>query len=208
MSKVPDFGWRFDQENHGNHIVISENGRIAKNKTKCRDMHDCMAVINFRLNDDLIDDKVWKININGGISVRATGFGVMESELIDHSDTKTHYKYFGYTTHIKKSTKKMKDWSDGGFNLSYLDTGEGVDIYLKYNVIKKQLSCYSPLLKQEEKMDLSSKLANGESLNPIVLIWGVTKVTLFSAGIKYPLDKEEEEEEEEEEDNINNNNLD
>eukprot|EP01095_Lingulamoeba_sp_RSL-Kostka_P008672 TRINITY_DN293_c0_g1_i4.p1 TRINITY_DN293_c0_g1~~TRINITY_DN293_c0_g1_i4.p1 ORF type:complete len:166 (+),score=40.97 TRINITY_DN293_c0_g1_i4:74-571(+) len=143
MSKVPDFGWSFDVDNHGSYIKIHENRKVASRINDGSDMANSLVVVNYSLSNDLDEPQIWKINIKGGVNARASAFGIIETEIIDHEDIYLYKKFYGWGTNISRSNPSEKEeWISKGFNLSYYGTLEnGGNVFLKFDPNEMTLSC-------------------------------------------------------------------
>eukprot|EP01095_Lingulamoeba_sp_RSL-Kostka_P009728 TRINITY_DN336_c1_g2_i1.p1 TRINITY_DN336_c1_g2~~TRINITY_DN336_c1_g2_i1.p1 ORF type:complete len:113 (+),score=23.85 TRINITY_DN336_c1_g2_i1:95-433(+) len=111
MSKVPDFGWKFDPDNVGEYLVLSDDQRTVKKVDKGYHkigVHSA-AIVNYLLNKES-DIRTWSIWCEKGIDKLAAGFGVIEkNKFVPFSSIYTDFIGVGTNNSYSSTTSLLNN---------------------------------------------------------------------------------------------------
>eukprot|EP01095_Lingulamoeba_sp_RSL-Kostka_P014569 TRINITY_DN638_c0_g1_i2.p1 TRINITY_DN638_c0_g1~~TRINITY_DN638_c0_g1_i2.p1 ORF type:complete len:196 (+),score=49.81 TRINITY_DN638_c0_g1_i2:62-649(+) len=188
MSKVPDFGWKFDNENIGKNLILHDNGNIVERKKLHTNNEEALTYVNYPISSDIDEPVVWKLSIKGNTNSRAFGFGIIHPGEINQKDNNIYKNFIGWGTNGSRNTL-YETWVTYNLNLTQSGThndDEKRDLYVKYDPIKNTLSLFSYLVNEE---NIIEDIPEGTVYYPCAFLWGLIKVTLTS-NATYPLDEQ------------------
>eukprot|EP01095_Lingulamoeba_sp_RSL-Kostka_P009730 TRINITY_DN336_c1_g3_i1.p1 TRINITY_DN336_c1_g3~~TRINITY_DN336_c1_g3_i1.p1 ORF type:complete len:202 (+),score=58.51 TRINITY_DN336_c1_g3_i1:95-700(+) len=189
MSKVPDFGWKFDSDTVGSDMKLSNNGRTVEKKNKSGVSYQGSARVNYLLNKET-GITSWKVHLTKGYDSMAAAFGVIEKNIFNNRKdllaSSVYLKFIGWGTNTSKSIANEESWGNGKWSLGKY-AQNGLDAYLKYDPFNSTLSVYLPGITDEDKTDVIYDIP--ENVYPFVFSWVETVFTIES-NVPYPLDND------------------